>query len=188
MEFWPGWFDSWFDENHNTVDVEELAQSLETLLAPPYHGSVNFFMFIGGTNYGFTTGATEWSGQPYTPVTTSYDYDAILSEAGDYTLKYYMLLDAVSRYQEPILNRPSLPPQSRKVAFPSLGIQTFLTFTQLLEQVPSNTKFQLAERTNMEMLNMNNGSGQRQGYILYRKRDSFSQGSHTFVVSSGIFF
>ena len=58
------------------------------------NGSVNFYMFHGGTNFAFMNGANilgynglEFS-PSYVPDVTSYDYDAPLSESGGYTAKY----------------------------------------------------------------------------------------------------
>ena len=42
--------------------------------------SVNLYMFHGGTNFGLTNGANDKG--TYQPITTSYDYDAPLDEAG----------------------------------------------------------------------------------------------------------
>lgn len=62
--------------------------------------SFNIFMFHGGTNFGFTSGAvTALNGtleQPgYKPELTSYDFSAPLDEAGDPTEKYYLIKRAL---------------------------------------------------------------------------------------------
>lgn len=44
--------------------------------------SVNFYMFHGGTNFGFTAGANDGGPGKYQPDLTSYDYDAPMDEAG----------------------------------------------------------------------------------------------------------
>ena len=50
---------------------------------------MNFYMFHGGTNFGFMNGANVLDVWPYYGNTvTSYDYDAPLTESGDYTEKY----------------------------------------------------------------------------------------------------
>ena len=46
-------------------------------------------MFHGGTNFGFTNGANY--DDKYSPTTTSYDYNAPLTEAGDRTETYYKI-------------------------------------------------------------------------------------------------
>lgn len=55
--------------------------------------NVNFYMFIGGTNFGFSNGADPaFQVQP-----TSYDYDAPLTEAGDTTQKYLGLRESIAK-------------------------------------------------------------------------------------------
>lgn len=93
MEFWDGWFDSW-GEHHHTTDASATAAELDTMLAAG--GSVNFYMFHGGTNFGLTNGAND-KGR-YVPITTSYDYDAPLDEAGHPTDKYFAFREVISRY------------------------------------------------------------------------------------------
>ena len=46
-----------------------------------------FYMFRGGTNFGFMNGAN-YSGK-YEPTLTSYDYNTLLNEVGDMTPAYY---------------------------------------------------------------------------------------------------
>jgi len=53
------------------------------------NASFNIFLFYGGTNFGFTAGAVKKSNQNYTPSVTSYDFNALLNEAGDPTEKYF---------------------------------------------------------------------------------------------------
>ncbi len=56
------------------------------------NASVNFYMFHGGTNYGFSNGAVP----PYLPQPTSYDYDAPVTEAGDISDKYLAIRKSIS--------------------------------------------------------------------------------------------
>lgn len=99
MEFWLGWFDHWSEVHHIRND-EDFRNVYERILK--YPASVNVYMFHGGTNYGFMNGAnvanglTDNSGNQ--PDTTSYDYDAPLTEAGDYTLKYVYIKELLSKY------------------------------------------------------------------------------------------
>lgn len=95
MEFWIGWFDAWGDREHHTRDVESAAQELSHILE---EGSVNIYMFHGGTNFGFTSGANYY--EKLAPDTTSYDYDALLTEWGDITPKYEAFQKVISRYTQ----------------------------------------------------------------------------------------
>ncbi len=93
MEFWNGWFDAWGEEHH-TTSSETVAHELDELLK---RGSVNFYMFEGGTNFGFMAGR---NGGSKTADITSYEYDAPLTEDGRITKKYEMCRDVISKYTE----------------------------------------------------------------------------------------
>lgn len=54
MEFWTGWFDHW-SEKHHIRPVDNFVRELKEIL--DYPGSVNFYLFHGGTTYGFMNGA-----------------------------------------------------------------------------------------------------------------------------------
>ncbi|MCX5408894.1 beta-galactosidase [Streptomyces sp. NBC_00335] len=92
-EFWIGWFDRW-GGHHVVRDPDRAARELDELLATG--ASVNFYMFHGGTNFGFTNGANDK--HTYRPTVTSYDYDAPLDEAGDPTPKYAAFRDVIAKY------------------------------------------------------------------------------------------
>ncbi|MFJ5809589.1 beta-galactosidase family protein [Streptomyces sp. NPDC093093] len=92
-EFWIGWFDRW-GGNHVVRDAEQASQELDELLATG--ASVNFYMFHGGTNFGFMNGANDK--HTYRPTVTSYDYDAPLDEAGDPTEKFAAFRKVIAKY------------------------------------------------------------------------------------------
>lgn len=85
-EFWCGWFDHWRDKHH-TRNAADIAKEVKDFL--DIDANFNFYMFHGGTNFGFTAGANFTPGCPYEPTVTSYDYCALLNEWGDYTPAYH---------------------------------------------------------------------------------------------------
>lgn len=91
-EFWVGWFDHW-GEQHHTRTAEETVRDLIPML--DMGASVNFYMFHGGTNFGFTNGANH-TGTEYQPTITSYDYCSPLSESGDMTKTFFAVRDVIS--------------------------------------------------------------------------------------------
>ena len=103
MEFWNGWFDSW-GTHHHTTSAEQSAAAAEEILAAG--GSINFYMFHGGTNFGLTNGAND-KGR-YEPIATSYDYDAPLDEAGNPTAKYFAFREVIARYAPVPDERPAV--------------------------------------------------------------------------------
>ncbi len=92
MEFWNGWFDAWGEEHHITPP-EKAASELDDLLKL---GSLNFYMFNGGTNFGFMSGK---NGGAKNCDVTSYDYDAPLTEDGQITPKYKLFREIIGRYR-----------------------------------------------------------------------------------------
>lgn len=110
MEMWNGWFDAWGDSKHHTTSAEDYAAVVDDMLKI---GSVNMYMFIGGTNFGFTSGANYY--EKFAPVVTSYDYNALLTEAGDVTPKYYAVRNVIKKYVDTPL--PSVPANRPKKAY-----------------------------------------------------------------------
>jgi beta-galactosidase len=61
--------------------------------------SVNQYMFHGGTSFGWMAGSNWLSKkQRATSDTTSYDYDAPLSESGDITEKWNITREIINEY------------------------------------------------------------------------------------------
>ncbi|MEU4767305.1 glycoside hydrolase family 35 protein [Actinosynnema sp. NPDC023794] len=104
-EFWNGWFDHW-GSHHHTTPAADSAAELDALLSAG--ASVNVYMFHGGTNFGFTSGANDKG--VYQPTITSYDYDAPLDEAGNPTAKYHAFREVIARHHD-VPDEP--PPAAR---------------------------------------------------------------------------
>ena len=108
-EFWSGWFDHWGERHHlcaGGLPTTRLSErTLDRLLAAG--ASMNFYMFHGGTNFGFMNGANVDRGAYHADV-TSYDYDAPLDEAGDPTPKF-VRFQKIFRKRVPGGSRTSLP-------------------------------------------------------------------------------
>ncbi|XP_034023881.1 beta-galactosidase-1-like protein 2 [Thalassophryne amazonica] len=157
MEYWSGWFDLW-GEHHHVFNAEDMVAVLSEILERGV--SINLYMFHGGTNFGFMNGAIDFG--TYKPQVTSYDYDAPLSEAGDYTKKYQLLRMLFSQYHsKPLPDTPSL--QERRVY--RAVIQQHLS---LWDSLHFTDKPYRSERpVNMENLPVNNNNGQTYGYTLY---------------------
>ncbi|XP_065171045.1 beta-galactosidase-1-like protein 3 [Atheta coriaria] len=170
MEFWAGWFDHW-SEVHHTRKNTAFQQVLEQILR--YPASVNMYMFHGGTNFGFLNGANiadnSIDNKGYQPTTTSYDYDAPLSEAGDYTDKYVTVKELIHQYSTIKVRTPQTPKVNLRIAYQSIPISGQLTYEEILSRLPY--KFERSRLMPMEYLPMNNNSGQSYGYIIYRKKN-----------------
>lgn len=165
MEFYPGWFDHW-SETHHTVSDASFTKNYEEVLA--YPASVNLYMFHGGTNFGFLNGANIGPGDNsnFQPTTTSYDYDAPLTEAGDYTSKYQIIRDLIKKYNPVETLTPDPPELFERQVYPTLSIEEQLNYDDLIRQ--ASHVILSTNVPSMEELPINNWSGQSYGYIVYR--------------------
>lgn len=168
MEFWTGWFDHWTEEHH-LRNNSEFKNVLERILK--YPASVNMYMFHGGTSFGFTNGANMMSNSydngGYQPDTTSYDYDAPISENGDYTEKFVIINELLKQYNSVFLRAPLAPAVHLRKKYDSIMVTEQLSLGEMLKQVPF--EFKKKNVVPMEFLPINNGSGQSYGYIVYKK-------------------
>ncbi|KAJ8920358.1 hypothetical protein NQ315_005222 [Exocentrus adspersus] len=168
MEFWSGGFDFWGNK-HTTKKASSMKGVYERILK--YPASANIYMFIGGTNFGFSNGATYGTADiGIESITTSYDFDAPLNEAGDYTDKYFDIKELVAKYNPVKTSTPEVPELIPKVAYPTISIEKEITFSDLIK----NNAPHVIESENviaMEKLDINSNSGQASGYIVYRKEN-----------------
>lgn len=153
MEFWDGWFDHWGQGEHSVVGLEDHRKSLEDMLS---RGHVNFYMFHGGTNFGFMNGSNY--DERLLPDVTSYDYDAPLSEDGQITEKYLEFQKVISKFRE-IPKVEFTTPISRK-SYGTLQVQEKTGLFDTLDTL--STAVREAMPLSMEEL------GQNYGYVLYR--------------------
>lgn len=151
MEFWNGWFDAWGEEHH-TTPPEKANAELEELLK---RGSLNFYMFEGGTNFGFMSGRN--CGNKTADV-TSYDYDAPLTEDGRITEKYRLFKETISKYET--VREVPLTTEIKRKAYGEIPCAGKADLFSVLEKIaePVKSPYPLT----MEDI------GQNYGYILYR--------------------
>ncbi len=155
MEMWNGWFDAWGDEKHHTRSAIDYAETVNDMLA---RGSFNAYMFIGGTNFGFTNGANHID--TFAPDVTSYDYDALLSECGDITEKYYEVRKVIQRHtKEPL---PDVPKNREKAAY---GKAQVVSSAGLLENLDV-----LSDAIRCETPKCMEDLGFGYGYVIYKTR------------------
>lgn len=102
----------------------------------------------------------------YGPDVTTYDYNAPLSESGDYTDKYRKIQQLLRNYNKIKTKEPTLPEPIKKVVYPPITITEQKPLGNLLEVCES---IQSEKLLSMESLPINNNNGQSYGYIVYRK-------------------
>lgn len=123
MEYWNGWFDHWGEEHHQR-DPQDAADTFSDMLQSG--ASVNFYMFHGGTNFGFYNGAN--FDENYQPTITSYDYDCPLSETGDITPKFHAVRESIAKHKD--LGELVLPEPTPKKDY---GIVSMMESANLFE-------------------------------------------------------
>nr|XP_019574387.1 PREDICTED: beta-galactosidase-1-like protein 3 [Rhinolophus sinicus] len=162
MEYWVGWFDTWGSSEHRVTNADDVEKTVSEFIK--FEISFNVYMFHGGTNFGFINGAINF--ENHRGVVTSYDYDAVLTEAGDYTNKYFKLRKLFGSILAFPL--PPVPEITLKTVYPAVRPSLYLPLWDVLkylnEPVISN------KPVNMENLPINNGNGQSYGFILYETR------------------
>ena len=163
-EFWVGWFDHWGNGGHMRGNLEESTKDLDKMLEL---GHVNIYMFEGGTNFGFMNGSNYYD--ELTPDVTSYDYDGVLTEAGDLTEKYRRYQEVIRKYA-PVPEVP-LTTAIQKKAYGTLTADAKVGLFEALDDLaePVSSTFPQC----MEKL------GQNYGYILYSSRMETQNGLET---------
>lgn len=166
-EYWNGWFDHWGKEHH-TRDAQDAAQVFDEMLK--MGASVNFYMFHGGTNFGFMNGAN--CDETYGPTVTSYDYDSPLNEAGDPTEKYFKVRKVLSKYID--IDESIIPESSKKMAYGDVELTGQVGLFESLDVLSKPVETACPEP--MEKL------GQNYGFILYRTKISNISGEKTLKI------
>jgi beta-galactosidase len=106
-EFYPGWFDTW-GAPHHLGNSPRYLTDLEYMLTNG--ASFSIYMAHGGTTFGLWSGAD----RPFKPDTSSYDYDAPISEAGWPTDKFFKTRELFAKHLLPGETIPE-PPATNSV-------------------------------------------------------------------------
>lgn len=155
-EYYPGWFDMW-GVRHSTGSAKNYLSDLEYMLKNKI--SFSIYMAHGGTSFGLWAGAVgpKPDNLAYRPDTSSYDYDAPITEAGWPGAKYQATRELMAKYMGPDEKLPDPPAQNPVGAFAEVELkETAPLFKNLPSSVPDK------EVRTMEKY------GQGRGCILYR--------------------
>jgi beta-galactosidase len=152
-EWYPAWFDSW-GQPHHTVPYAEFINTWDSVLAAGY--SINIYMAHGGTTRWFWNGANMSKRDPYSPQTSSYDYDAPISEAGNATPKFMAMRDVIRRYIPKDVVLPDVPEPKKSMSLPDARLADF---SPLFSNLPSSIA--VSNPLSFE------DYGQGYGYMLY---------------------
>ena len=118
-EWYPGWFDSWGKEHQGSV-ADSDAKKLDEVLSAGI--SINMYMFHGGTTRGFMNGANMSKHDPYSPQTSSYDYDAPLNESGNPTAKFYKFRAVIEKHLPAGEHLSPVPDTAKTIAIKNIDL------------------------------------------------------------------
>jgi len=132
-EFYPAWFDVW-GSAHRLGSAETLVRDIEIML--DMGGSFSMYMSHGGTSFGNWAGAD----QPFKPDTSSYDYDAPISEAGWVTDKFKTVRASMQKYLLPGETLPEPPAQNPVITIDAMTLtERASVFAHRLKAIESDT-------------------------------------------------
>ena len=153
MEFWDGWFNRW-GEPIVKRETEELVDAIYEVMSL---GSINLYMFHGGTNFGFMNGCSA-RGVKDLPQITSYDYGAPLDEQGNPTERYYAIQQMIAEKFPETKQRQPLVKETLDER--RISLTGKVSLFSILDKVPKQvtSKYPIS----MEKLN------QASGYVLYQ--------------------
>ncbi|XP_027837509.2 beta-galactosidase-like isoform X2 [Aphis gossypii] len=135
-EYYVGWLSHW-REPSPIVNSYDVLETMKNMLA--LNASINFYMFHGGTNFGFTSGANKYEklkNSDYLPQLTSYDYDSPLNEAGDPTEKYFKIKKLLEETNFAVSNEISPVPAPKG----NYGTFTMMPLVSLFEKATQRIK------------------------------------------------
>ncbi|NXS67262.1 BGAL galactosidase, partial [Pandion haliaetus] len=154
-EYYTGWLDYWGEAHASTSSVQ-VARGLEDMLQ--LRASVNMqspFLQLP---------SLPWPGadfkDQYQPVTTSYDYDAPLSEAGDPTEKLFAIRTVISKFQ-PLPVGP-MPRATPKYAYGWVALRKYADLLDVLDVLCPSGPIQSQFPLTFEAIK------QAHGFVLYR--------------------
>ena len=148
-EHWCGWFDRWGAKHHTDNAEESLGKSLDGFFKED--ANFNLYMFHGGTNFGFSSGANYYD--CYCPTTTSYDYGAPLNEYGGYTEKYFVLRERMKKQLGKEL--PELPEDAKTTSYGKIKFTEFADLKDVYKKFAVHKKSHIPHY--MEHYSQNSG-------------------------------
>ena len=176
-EAWVGQIMHWGKPFKLNSDIEDICKYFKQALELGAY--VNFYMFVGGTNFAFYNGAnTVGENNTYTPSMTSYDYDAPISEEGIAREKYFAMRDVLDEF----LNKPKRPWTQPEVSLQKIEDITLTESASLLDNaddIASSTTFKY-RTVCMEDL------GQDYGFILYSSFVNYTDDRVRHVILEGL--
>ena len=141
-EYYPAWYDSW-GQRHHTKPTQNMLNDIEYMLS--VGGSFSIYMAHGGTSFGWWAGCNS----PFQPQTSSYDYEAPISEQGCVTPKFFALRELMMKHMTP--DERKLVPPAPPAPIPTMA---FVSDAEAELVVPANFPTKLTEKPTNQPLSM----------------------------------
>lgn len=169
MEFWDGWFSAW-GKVADLPTPEQVAHEFSEVVK---RGSINLYMFHGGTNFGFMNGANKSLQEGYAPQATSYDYEAPLNENGNPTPKFFAIRKVIQEmFPDKKLPEPIISPTAQLPTLKNPQKVSLFSVAEDLCDLPVENDYPLT----MEALD------QDYGYLLYESVAPLATDARTFQI------
>ncbi|CAN8004542.1 unnamed protein product [Ixodes hexagonus] len=154
MELYVGWIAMW-GEARESSNRPELLGTFNELLSR--NACVNLYVFHGGTNFGFSAATRD-----QTPVLTSYDYNAPLSESGDPRDLYHKISDTIKGYAK--LPAGDVSVASQKLNIGAVNLTQGASLIEVMDHFRANKWLKSAAQSDpMTFEDM----GQDYGFVMY---------------------
>lgn len=145
-EFWAGRSMHWGEPFYHRAPQETATAFKEAL---ELNGNVCFYMFSGGTNFGFMGGGNisrSYSPRPNTPIryiphTTSYDVDALIGEGAEPSEKYFLCRDVLSDYLGTERSQKTYTPKPKQSI--SVNLNETADFFENIDNITKSTHFSI---------------------------------------------
>ena len=127
-EYYSGWFDTWGSPHKRGAATKAVADIGAMLKA---NGSFSLYMAHGGTTFGL------WGGcdRPFRPDTSSYDYDAPISEAGWMDVKFKAYRDGIVPFLPAGETLPAAPARNPVISIAPFSLRES---TPVFASLPAN--------------------------------------------------
>ncbi|XP_075527753.1 beta-galactosidase-like [Dermacentor variabilis] len=156
IEFYTGWMDYW-GYAHNAKNKDAVLDPFKVMMT--HNASVTFYMFVGGTNFGFKSA----KGNTY-PLTTSYDYGAPVAEGGDMRSIYYDIRNLTTNYLGHV---PSgdMPQNLTKLNVGAIRLDEHISLEEVMDHFRS--KEWLEQKQSVDLLTFE-AMRHDYGFLIYR--------------------
>lgn len=173
-EYYTGWMDYW-GYSHNAKKKRVILNNFEVMTF--FNASVAFYMFVGGTNFGFKAATSTTY-----PLTTSYDYGAPVSEGGEVRSLYYEIRKLATKYLGHV-PQGEMPRSTPKLYLGAVQLSRYVSLEDVLDHFRSQGR--LKQKQSLQPLTFEQMSHDS-GFLVYRTTVSVVTNGMAALYMSGL--